>query len=124
MVKVLVVDDHRSVLWGLAKLIESASGELELAGTASSADEARAAAARLQPDVVLLDLALGTSNGVDLIAELRDGGAAVLVLSGFAEAELQERAVIEGASGFVHKSEPADVILKAIARVAAGELWL
>jgi DNA-binding NarL/FixJ family response regulator len=122
--RILLVDDHRSVLWGLAKLIESAGPPLELVGTACSATQALEAVHQHRPDIVLLDLMLGTASGVELVAEMRQAGASVIILSGVTDPLLQERAVLEGASGFVHKSEPAEVILKAIARVSAGELWL
>jgi two-component system nitrate/nitrite response regulator NarL len=122
--RVLVVDDHRSVQWGLAKLIESAGPALCLAGCAGSVAEALAAAAQQRPDVVLLDLDLGGASGAELVAQLRRGGARVIILTGVTDPALQDRALMEGASGFVHKSEPAENILKAIARVGAGELWL
>jgi two-component system, NarL family, nitrate/nitrite response regulator NarL len=123
-VRVLVVDDHRAVLWGLGKLIESAGPPLELVGTASNSADALAASAGHRPNVVLLDLDLGTANGADLVPQMCQNGAKVIILSGSADPELRERAVMAGASGFVHKSEPAETILRAITRVHAGEVWL
>ena len=124
MARVLIVDDHRSVLWGLAKLIDSAGPPLELVATASSAADALAALREHRPDIVLLDLMLGADSSCDLVPELRRAGASVLIVSGTADRALQERAVMNGASGFVHKSEPAEVILAAVARVRAGGVWL
>jgi two-component system nitrate/nitrite response regulator NarL len=123
MARVLLVDDHRSVLWGLVKLIESAGPPLELVGTACSAAEALAANAQHRPDVVLLDLMLGARNGAELVAEIRESGARVIILTGAGESDLLDQAVMQGASGLVHKSEPAEAILTAIAHVSAGELW-
>lgn len=124
-IRVLLVDDHRSVLWGLAKLIESAGAPpLQLVATASSGAEALAAAASHRPDVILLDLDLGECNGAELVSGLRQGGAKVIILTGAGDPGVQDRAVMVGASGFVHKSEPAETILKAISHVHAGELWL
>ena len=57
-IRVLLVDDHRSVLWGLAKLIESARPTLELAAVATCHSEALLAAEKHRPHVVLLDLDL------------------------------------------------------------------
>jgi two-component system, NarL family, nitrate/nitrite response regulator NarL len=124
MARILVVDDHRSVLWGLAKLIESAGPPLELAGTASTPAQALAALQELRPDIVLLDLMLGASSGEALVGEMRRAGASVVIVSGVIDSSVQERAIMEGASGFVHKSEPAEVILAAIARVSTGGVWL
>lgn len=124
-IRVLIVDDHRSVLWGLRKLVESASPALALAATARSAAEALAVAAEQRPDVILLDLDLGEGGDVSLVSQLRASSAArILVLTGIRDPALQERTVLAGANGFVHKSEPAEVILKAIQQVHAGELWV
>jgi two-component system, NarL family, nitrate/nitrite response regulator NarL len=124
-IRVLLVDDHRSVLWGLRKLIEAAAPQFQLAEAASCRRDALRAFAEHRPDVVVLDLDLGEDNGVDLIGELRTlAEVNVLVLTGARDAETRERAVLAGARGLVHKSEPAEVILDAIASVHAGELWL
>jgi len=124
-IRVLLVDDHRTVLWGLEKLIDSARPRMQVVGVAVSGAEALAAAAEHQPDVVLLDLDLGNVNGLDLLADLRRRCAAkVLILTGIRDPELRERAVLQGASGMVHKTEPAEVILSAIEHVSRGEIWL
>ncbi|HSA70028.1 MAG TPA: response regulator transcription factor [Burkholderiales bacterium] len=122
-IRVLVVDHHRCVLWGLAKLIESARPELELADIATCQSEALAAMEKHRPHVVLLDLDLGSENGFDLLPQLTSE-AAVLILTGVRDRGAHERAVVAGARGVIHKSEPAEMILKAIARVHAGEPWL
>src|SRR5512134_500991 len=122
-IRVLVVDHHRCVLWGLAKLIESARPELELADIATCQSEALAAMEKHRPHVVLLDLDLGSENGFDLLPHLTSE-AAVLILTGVRDRGAHERAVVAGARGVIHKSEPAEMILKAVARVHAGEPWL
>jgi DNA-binding NarL/FixJ family response regulator len=76
-----------------------------------------------RPHVVLLDLDLGSENGFDLLPQLTSE-AAVLILTGVRDRGAHERAVVAGARGVIHKSEPAEMILKAIARVHAGEPWL
>ena len=124
-IRVLLVDDHRSVLWGLRKLVESAGPAFELAATAGSAAEALAAAAQHRPDVILLDLDLGEGSDVELVCRLRGAcSARILILTGMRDPGLQQRAAMAGASGLVQKSEAAEVILKAIQHVHAGELWL
>lgn len=124
-IRVLLVDDHRSVLWGLRKLVESAGPVLELAATAACAAEALAAAGQHRPDVILLDLDLGEGIDVELVSRLQAAcGAKILILTGMRDPALQQRVVMAGASGLIQKSEPAEVILKAIQLVHAGELWL
>jgi two-component system nitrate/nitrite response regulator NarL len=122
-IRVLLVDHHRCVLWGLAKLIESARPQLELAGVATCHSEALAAMEKHRPHVVLLDLDLGNENGVDLLPHLTSQ-AAVLILTGLRDPAVLECAVTAGARGVMDKSEPAEVVLRAIDRVHGGELWL
>lgn len=122
-IRVVLVDDHRAVLWGLAKLIESARPTIELAECATCHRETIAAMEKHAPNVVLLDLDLGQENGLDLIPQLREK-AAVIILTGSRNVQLRERAVLEGARGIIEKTEPAEVILKAIRHVNAGEPWV
>lgn len=82
-IRVLLVDDHRTVLWGLGKLIDSAKPRMHVVGTAVSADEALALAVAERPDVVLLDLDLGGSSGLEILSDLLGRcDAKVLILTG------------------------------------------
>jgi two-component system, NarL family, nitrate/nitrite response regulator NarL len=124
-IRVLLVDDHKSVLWGLEKLIDSARPSMEVIGKATRCAEALAAIEKNRPDVVLLDVFLEEDNGLDLLDALRGRrGLNVLILTGFHDAEMLERAMLGGARGAVYKSESAENILKAIAHVHNGEFWL
>jgi len=123
-IRVVLVDDHRTVLWGLEKLIQSAAPCMRVVETATCGADALAAVGKHKPDVVLLDLDLGDEHGLDLVPQLRKLGPKVVILTGFRDAEMEHRAIIAGASGFIHKSELAEVILKAIRSVHQGELWL
>jgi DNA-binding NarL/FixJ family response regulator len=122
-IRVLLVDDHRSVLWGMGKLIESARPQIELVESATCRREVLAALEK-RPDIVLLDLDLGDESGIDLIPQLcARGGVKIIVLTGLRDGAASERVMLAGARGFVQKSEPAETILKAIVHVHAGELW-
>lgn len=122
---VMLVDDHKTVLWGLEKLIDGERPRMHVVDAATCGRDALAAARRHRPDVVLLDLDLGGESGVNLVAQLRScSEAKVIILTGLKSAEAREQAVVQGASGIVLKSEPAEVILNAIERVHRGELWL
>lgn len=124
-IKVMLVDDHQSLLWGLSKLIEGAAPTLELAGTASELDEALEMARRTQPDIVLLDMDMNGRSSFEILPELlAQGGVKALILSGHRDPLLRQQAMMLGASGFIGKEQPAQIILTAIERVHAGELWL
>ena len=124
-IRVLLVDDHQSVLWGLKKLVDSAGPSMQVTGTASRCAEALDAVKDQQPDVVVLDVDLDGENGLDVLRSLRGRRAPrVLILTGVRDPDVRERAVFQGARGVVYKSEPAEMILKAISHVHSGEMWL
>ncbi len=124
-IRVLLVDDHRTVLWGLERLIDSARPKMKVVGTASSAVEALEQFEQCTPDVVLLDLDLDGKSGLDLMPVfLHAAKARVLVLSGSRDQALRDAAVRAGARGIVGKEASADQLLKAIEKTAMGELWL
>ena len=124
-IRVLVIDDHRSILWGLERLIESCKAEMHLVGTATNCGEAFKILEKAAPDLILLDLGLGNENGLDAIPDLiAKSRAKVLVLTGLRDESIHDDAVLAGASGVVKKEAPAEVILEAIRKVHAGQLWL
>ena len=124
-IQVLLVDDHQTVLWGLQQLIGGRYPEMAVAGTSSRAEDALHLARTLQQDVILLDMDLGDSDGAQLIPELQACCAArILILTGVREDARTDEAVLKGARGVVRKEASADVVLKAIASVHRGELWL
>lgn len=124
-IRVMLVDDHQSLLWGLSKLIEGAAPALELAGAASDPDTALEMARRSEPDVVLLDLDLNGRSSFEILPDLlSQRGLKALILSGHRDPMLRQQAMLLGASGFIGKDQPAQIILTAIERVHAGELWM
>lgn len=124
-IRILLVDDHQTLLWGLERLIESAGPRMQLVGSARSLEEMFEKAAAGQPDLVLLDLDLGGSDASAAIAALqRDGPTQVLVLTGNRDPEIHSAAVMRGARGIVSKDEAAGVILQAIERVHSGDVWV
>lgn len=124
-IRVLLVEDHAVVRAGLRLLIESRQ-DLVVIGEAANHADALAAAAREQPDIILLDLDLGAENGLDLLPQLLAvaGGARVLILTGVHDVEGHRRALRLGAMGLVLKEQAPELLLKAIEKVHAGEIWL
>lgn len=124
-IRVLLVDDHKTMLWGLEKLIESEQPRMRVVGTASDCEGALAQAALLQPDIVLLDLDLGGESALEILpALLANGVARAVVLTGTHDQAQLDLAVLRGARGVVGKEAAADCVLQAIAKVHQGELWL
>lgn len=114
---VLVVDDQPAVREGVARLIACAPLALRCTGTASNGAEALSAAARLHPDVVVLDVDLAGEDGLALIPQLR-ATARIVVLSSHGDTATRARARQLGAQAFVEKHEPAAELLGAIVEVA------
>ncbi|MGJ7915714.1 response regulator transcription factor [Massilia sp. LXY-6] len=124
-IRVLVVDDHQTVLWGLQQLIDSRQPEMAVAGTASDPAEALRLAPQLKPDVILLDMDLGMSDANQLIPELLACcDAKILILTGVRDEARTDEAILRGARGILKKEVPAAIVLRAIASVHRGELWL
>ncbi|HEX7175522.1 MAG TPA: response regulator transcription factor [Pyrinomonadaceae bacterium] len=123
-IRVMIVEDHGVVLWGLKSLVESADPAMCVVGSARNRHEAFKTARAMRPDVILLDVGLGEDNGLDFLPHLMEAsGGRVLVLTGVRDEEVHRHAIHRGASGVVCKDEPADVVLKAIRKVYEGEVW-
>lgn len=125
LIRILLVDDHQSFLWGLVKLIESDGPGMKVIGTASDMTEALLIAEREHPDIILLDIDLQGESSLDsMSALLKISTAPVLILTGARDTETRDRAILSGARGIVQKEDSADAILKAIKSVHRGEIWL
>jgi len=124
-IRVFLIDDHRSILWGLQRLIESGKPAIQFVGSAESCAEAIKLLDTANPDVILLDIDLGNENGVNEIPSLRiKSKAKILMLTGVRDKAAHDKAVLAGASGVVEKEAPAETILTAIAKVQEGQIWL
>ena len=124
-IRVMLIDDHKTMLWGLARLIEGEEARMAVVGTASSCDEALAQIGQLAPDVILLDLDLGGKCAIDILPALLENGVSrALILTGTREQAKLDQAVLHGARGVVRKDASAEQVLKAIEKVHQGELWL
>lgn len=124
-IRILLVDDHRSMLWGLERLIASEPARMQVVGRATNKAEIFAALAQPGIDLVLLDIDLGGESSLDFMDEIqRATPARILILTGLRDEQVHQRAVLAGARGVVLKDVPAEVILQAIERVHAGEVWL
>lgn len=123
-IRVFLAEDHAITLWGLQRLID-ASARMEVVGSASTCQALLHDPALREADVIVLDLDLAGENAGESMADLqRCSSAHVIVLTGSDNLDMQRDMVLRGARGVLHKSEPADTILRAIAKVHEGEVWL
>ena len=124
-IRVMLIDDHQTMLWGLEKLIQGEAPRMDVVGTARNCSDALEQSARLMPDVILLDIDLGGTSSISIIPGLvANGISRVLILSGLQDAATLDSAVRSGARGILHKGAAPSDVLKAIDKVHKGELWL
>jgi DNA-binding NarL/FixJ family response regulator len=124
-IRILLVDDHAVVREGL-RLVLGQQPDLAVIAEAGSPDEAIEAAEREQPDVVLMDIALGPEDGVAAIDVLRTRlpQARVLVLTMFHDPETVRQCLLAGATGFLVKGATSADVIEGIRAVHRGEHYL
>ena len=124
-IRVMLVDDHQTMLWGLTKLIESERPRMDVVGTAATGDEALTQIGLLQPDVILLDIDLGGTSTIQIIPDLlANARSKILVFTGSRDQKMLDLAILSGARGVLCKDASAEYVIKAIEKIAAGEIWL
>ena len=125
MVRVLLVDDHNVVRAGLRALLES-MGPVDVVGEASSGEEAVDKARMLEPDIVIMDLAMPGMDGVEATRRITKLGidTKVLVLTIHDEDEFLIPALDAGAEGFLNKSVADTDLLGALEALARGHSYL
>lgn len=124
-IRVFIAEDHQITLWGLHRLIDASNLHMTVIGTARSHAELMNHDAAAEADVILLDLDLGGQDTAASLATLRQRcPGRVLVLTATDDIAEHRAVVMKGARGLVHKSEPAETILRAIEKVHEGQLWL
>jgi two-component system nitrate/nitrite response regulator NarL len=122
---IIVADDHPLFRQGVRSALEGLP-EFQVAGEASDGAEALRLVADRRPEVLLLDLALPDISGLEVLRRLRDARADVLTLVVTAAIDRSQtlEALQLGARGVVMKEAAADVLVKAIRAVLAGEYWV
>jgi DNA-binding NarL/FixJ family response regulator len=125
VIRVFLIDDHPIVRHGFAQLLSAEPG-LDVCGQAEDGVTALEAIGPAAPGVIIVDVSLGASSGIDLIRDLKQRvpRAAVLVVSMHDERLYAERALRAGASGYVMKHETTEVIVRAIRTVASGGIFV
>ena len=123
--RILLVDDHEVVRLGLKSLLER-NQQFDVVGEAASAREAIEQVGNLQPDVVVMDIRLPGTSGIEACEEIvnRFPGTKVIMLTSYAEDEMLFSAIRAGASGYILKQIGSDDLIKALEAVSRGEALL
>jgi two-component system response regulator DevR len=123
--RILLVDDHEVVRLGLKSLLDR-HALFEVVGEAASAREALEQVALLEPDVVVMDIRLPGTSGIEACEEIvaRYPKTKVIMLTSYAEDEMLFSAIRSGASGYILKQIGSDDLIKALEAVSRGEALL
>ena len=124
-IRVLIVDDHPLLRKGVSELIDQ-ERDLIVVGEAEDAFKAINAIEQSKPDVALIDISLGDTNGIELLKNIkaRFPKLKLLVLSMHDESVYAYRALRAGASGYIMKQEGTEKVLLALRKVLQGEVYL
>lgn len=124
-IRILIADDHGVVAEGLQYLV-AANSDFEVVGRVADGREAVRRALELEPDIVVMDMAMPLMNGIEATRVIHDRipGTRVIMLSMYSNPEYVYRALEAGASGFVVKRSAARELVNAIRAVHAGRRYL
>lgn len=124
-VRLLVADDHPVVRLGLRSLVATTM-DLAVVGEAATASETLRLGREKAWDVMVMNLSFPDGSGLEVLSSLRDErpDVAILVFSMHVDGQLALRALRSGASGFISKDSPPNVVLEAIRRTAAGRRYV
>ncbi|MEL5954669.1 response regulator transcription factor [Streptomyces sp. CLV115] len=125
IIRVLLVDDHQVVRRGLRTFLEI-QDDIEVVGEAADGAEGVARTEELRPDVVLMDIKMPGTDGIEALRRLREleSPAKVLIVTSFTEQRTVVPALRAGASGYVYKDVDPDALAGAIRSVYAGHVLL
>jgi DNA-binding NarL/FixJ family response regulator len=123
-ITVLLAEDHEIVREGLRMLLEI-EGDVAVVGEAETGREAVALARKLQPAVVVMDIAMPLLNGLEATRQIRKAvpGTKVLILSAHSDDAYVEQVIAMGAAGYLIKQTSARVLSRAIREVHAGRVF-
>ncbi|MFT7008556.1 MAG: DNA-binding NarL/FixJ family response regulator [Colwellia sp.] len=123
--KVFIVDDHELVRQGLRQLIEG-EADLKLCGEAANVSDALKMRSSIRPDVAIIDISLPDGNGLDLIKQLHNWqpNMRIIALSMHDDELYAERALNNGASGYINKQDSAQKLLIGIRQVINNKIFV
>lgn len=124
-IRVLIADDHSMVRQGLKQIIELEE-DIEVIAQASNGEEAVKIAREITPDVILMDINMPVSNGLQALGELKQvqSSSKVIMLTIHQDKEYLFKALKIGAEGYILKDAEADVLIEAIRTVFNGQTYI
>jgi DNA-binding NarL/FixJ family response regulator len=122
---IFLVDDHPIVRQGLTELINH-ENDLKVCGQAEDANQAMKSVKELKPDIIIVDISLKETSGMELIKDLniQYPNLPVLALSMHDESLYAERALRAGAKGYIMKAEATEKVIMAIRKILGGEIYI
>lgn len=123
--RILIVDDHPLLRQGISLLIAQEK-DMVVCGEADDGQRAMQAMEETAPDIIILDISLKGTNGIELLKNIKAvrPDVLVLILSMHDETVYAQRALHAGAAGYVMKAEASEKVLTAIRKVLSGEVYL
>lgn len=123
--KILIVEDHPILVYGLQLMIEKEEG-FNVSGVVNTKDEAFDLLGTMGPDLVVIDISLQYQDGLTLIKQVKESeyNVPILCLSMHEELYYAEQCLRAGANGFITKSEPCEVIISGIEKILSGKIYL
>jgi DNA-binding NarL/FixJ family response regulator len=124
-IKVFITDDHYMVVEGIRSLLQN-EREVEWMGHASNAESCLAFLKQQQPDIILMDISMPDSSGIDLCKAVKEKYPTIFVigLSTFNQQSFIQKMMENGASGYVLKNATQQELMEAIATVSKGKTYL
>ena len=121
-IRILLIDDHDVVRKGMYTILSEEDG-FEVVGQADNGSKAITLVRQLKPDIILLDIFLGRTNGLDLAQQLQRASpdTRIVIFTGVTEEDYLFRAMRIGVHGYLQKSLPLDDVLTALRNIYRGE---
>jgi len=122
---IFIIDDHELVRKGLRLLINGEK-DMRVCGEAASVHQAKQLKRSLKPDVAVVDISLPDGSGLDLIKNLHQWRPQmhIIVLSTYDDELFAERAINNGAMGYINKQDSADSLIQAIRHIANNKVYV
>jgi two-component system nitrate/nitrite response regulator NarL len=124
-IRIVILDNHTLFRAGIRRIIETQPG-MEVVGEAGSLGESLEIITNLKPDIILVELNLSGQPELDILSSLVKvaEGTRLILVTGTSDPKLHQKAVEDGVVGVIYKTQPPEILIKAIEKVNAGEVWL
>ena len=124
-ISVLIADDHALIREGIKQILELEE-DIHVVGEANNGEEAFELASKLEPDIILLDINMPKTNGIEALRRFKDMGitSKVIILTIHEDREYILKTLKLGANGYMLKDSSSNSLIEGIRRVAKGENYI